>query len=107
MNETLKGALDRALLVALTWGLTWMATKGYISNNDVAQLAPALVLVVGTAIAYLVNRPGSLANAAANTGSVVISQPQVAKAADNPNVLSTTAGKVEVAEAIRDIKASA
>ena len=71
MNETLKGTIDRALLVGITWGLTWLATKGYIGDSDVAALAPALVLVIGTAIAYFVNTPKATVKAAAKIDAPV------------------------------------
>lgn len=107
MSETLKGILDRGILVGITWLLTQASAKGYLSQGQIADLAPALALVIGTAIAVMVNRPGSLAAAAGKTGSVVISPPSVAAAADTPNVLPTTASSSEIASAVKDAKADA
>lgn len=65
MNETLKGAIDRAILVGITWILTWASGNGFIGASDIVGLAPALALIVGTGIAFFVNTPQATINAAA------------------------------------------
>lgn len=50
------GALDRAGLALVTWFLTWAAMRGFISTSDVAQLAPALVVIGGFLLGWWRNR---------------------------------------------------
>lgn len=107
-SETIKGALDRAALIVVTWALTWATSRGYLSTSDAAQLTPALVVLVGFVIAYIVNRPSSLAAAASRSDrqTVVITKPEIAE--DGPDkVISNTCPPSVIASAIKDAKASA
>lgn len=76
MNETVKGTIDRAIVAIVTWVLTWASMKGYIGEGEVANLAPALALVLGTTIAYFVNTPKATINAAAKIDKPV---PEITK----------------------------
>ena len=63
-QDQLQGAGDRALLVLVTWFLTFATGRGWLTTSDVASLAPAVVTIVGFAWGYWVNRPKAILQSA-------------------------------------------
>lgn len=63
-KDQVQGAGDRALLVLVTWFLTFATNKGWLTTSDVASLAPALVTIVGFAWGWWVNRPKAILQSA-------------------------------------------
>lgn len=88
----ISGGLDRILLV----GLTWLASKGYITSADVANYAALIVGIAGALYAFYVNRNTNLAKQAASIpGTTVLTTPEIANNTVQPNVVSNTTNKVE------------
>ena len=56
----ISGILDRVALV----GLTWVASKGWITPSDVAGLATLIVGIAGAVYSFYINRNSSLASRA-------------------------------------------
>lgn len=89
MNNTqLTGALDRVILVLLTWA----ASKGWITSADVANFAPVILAALAAAWSWWFNRKAKLvAQAGALPGTTVVTTPELAAATPNsPNVVSST-----------------
>lgn len=86
------GALDRIVLI----GLTWAVSKGYITSADVAPLSAAIIAVAGAGYSLYVNRPTNLAKQAASIpGTTVVTTPEIAAATPNlENIVSQTDVKV-------------
>lgn len=108
MNETLKGTIDRAVVSIISSLLTWAVMRGWLPSDLVKELGPTLPILVsaavGTAIAYVVNRPKALAIAAEKAGAVVLTSPQIAE--DTPsheNILPLDATKKEIDEAVKNV----
>lgn len=73
----ISGGVDRVVLVALTWA----ASKGYITNADVANLATLIVAVLGAGYAFYVNRQTNLVKQAASIpGTTVVTTSAIASA---------------------------
>jgi len=95
-KDQVQGAGDRALLVLVTWFLTFATNKGWLTTSDVASLAPALVTIVGFAWGYWVNRPKAiLQSAAAVVGAdgkktVIVASPELAADTPENNIVSNT-----------------
>ena len=87
----ISGGVDRVILV----GLTWLASKGYITSADVANYATLILGIAGAAYAFWVNRNTNLANRASTIpGTVVVTTPAIASALPQSNVVSSDANKV-------------
>jgi len=95
-KDQLSGTGDRALLVILTWLLTYAAGKGWISQGDAASLAPALIVVAGVVWGWYVNRPKNIVMAAANIpGTTVVTTAALSAATpEQANIVSNTENKV-------------
>jgi hypothetical protein len=87
-QDQLQGAGDRALLVLVTWFLTFATSKGWLTTSDVAQLAPTVVTIIGFAWGYYVNSPRSILKSASalpevkkivSTDSAQVNDPSLAK----------------------------
>ncbi len=87
-SPQISGALDRLLFI----GLTWAATKGYISSADFVSYALLIIGGGGVIYSLIVNRQKNLAlRAAAVPGTTVITTPAIAEATpDAPNIISNT-----------------
>lgn len=94
MNWTqLSGVVDRVTLIALTW----LASKGYISSADVANLVTLVVAIIGAVYAFWVNRPKNLVNRASEVpGTTVVTTPAIAQSLPQANVVSSDDKKVVV-----------
>lgn len=82
------GALDRMLIVALTWAVS----KGYIPLDMIGDYS-MLIIAAGAVIwALITSRSTNLALQASNIpGTTVITTAAIAKATpDSPNILSNT-----------------
>ena len=88
----ISGILDRVVLV----GLTWVASKGWITPTDVAGLATLIVGIAGAVYSFYINRNSSLASRAAAIpgGTTVITTPAIAAATPEKNVVSNADLKV-------------
>lgn len=85
------GGVDRVILV----GLTWMASKGYITTADVTNYATLILGIAGAAYAFWVNRNTNLANRASTIpGTTIITTPAIADALPQSNVVSSSSNKV-------------
>lgn len=67
MNPTQTSSiLDRAATVIATWLLTWLASKGYITQGDTVAFLPILIALPAAFVGWWKNRPASIvANATA------------------------------------------
>lgn len=101
-KDQLSGVFDRVLAVALTWLLTWLATKGYITQGQVAELLPALVILLTAAWGWWVNRDKALIQSASNVpGTVVVTTPELAKATPSErNIISSKSSKETIAATV-------
>lgn len=87
----ISGVLDRAVLI----GLTWLASKGYITSADVANYATLILAIAGAAYAFWINRNTNLANRASSIpGTTVVTTPEIAAALPQSNVVSNEDKKV-------------
>lgn len=91
----LSGGLDRIVLV----GLTWLASKGYITSADVANYAALIVGIAGTIYAFYVNRNGNLLKQAASVKvdgqkTTVVAPDALAKSLPQSNIVSADDNKV-------------
>lgn len=87
------GGVDRLLLV----GLTWLASKGYITTEDVANYAALIVGIAGAVYAFYVNRNTNLVKQAASVPeTIVVTNAETANAAKRDNVLPGSSVKVGV-----------
>lgn len=85
------GGVDRIILV----GLTWLASKGYITSADVANYATLILGVAGAGYAFWVNRNTNLVNRASSVpNTTVVTTPDIAQALPQNNVVSTDDNKV-------------
>lgn len=85
------GVLDRVILV----GLTWLASKGYITNADVANLAAMILGIAGAVYAFWVNRNTNLVNRASSVpNTTVVTSSDIAAALPQSNVVSADDKKV-------------
>jgi LysM repeat protein len=87
----ISGVLDRVLLV----GLTWLASKGYITTADVANYAALILGIAGAGYAFWINRQTNLVNRASSVpGTTVVTTPAIAAALPQTNVVSNEDKKV-------------
>lgn len=89
----LTGIIDRVTLVGLTWGVS----KGFITNADIANIAPLVPVILAALIGWYQNRKVALAQQATTIapGTKVVTTPEIAAATpDNMNILSTTTQEV-------------
>jgi hypothetical protein len=100
-SDQVKGMLDRAIAVLATWLLTQAVNKGWITQSDVAQLLPALILLPSLAWGWWINRNKALLQSAANVvgddgkKTVIVASPELAQATPaNENIVSNTEAKV-------------
>jgi hypothetical protein len=85
------GGADRIILI----GLTWLAAKGYITNEDVANYATLILAIAGAGYSIWVNRNTNLVNRASSVpDTVVVTSPDIAKALPQSNVVSADDKKV-------------
>lgn len=94
-QEQIKGMAERFATVVATMLLAKAVEKGWISSSDSATLLPAVVLIPSLIYGWLVNRNKSLIQAtAAIPGTVVVTQPSIAAATPETNIVSTETTKV-------------
>jgi hypothetical protein len=87
----ISGVLDRSVLI----GLTWLASKGYITSADVANYATLIIAIAGAAYAFWINRQTNLVNRASSVpGTTVVTTPAIAAALPQNNVVSNEDKKV-------------
>lgn len=87
----ISGVLDRVILV----GLTWLASKGYITSSDVANYATLILGIAGAGYAFWVNRNSNLVNRASEVpGTTVVTTPAIAASLPQSNVVSNEDKKV-------------
>lgn len=87
----ISGVLDRVILV----GLTWLASKGYITSSDVANYATLILGIAGAVYAFWINRQTNLVNRASSVpGTTVVTTPAIAAALPQTNVVSNVDKKV-------------
>lgn len=95
MNDQVKGIIERAITVLATVGLNWLVRKGYLGESDAATLLPAIVLLPSLMYGWWINRPQALVQSVATIpGTVVVTQPALAKALPETNVVSNMDAKV-------------
>lgn len=76
----LTGIIDRVTLVALTWAVS----KGFITNADIANIAPLVPVILAALIGWYQNREVALAQQATTIpGTKVITSSDVAAATPN------------------------
>lgn len=104
--DQIKGMLDRALGILAVWLLTQGANRGWITQSDVAQLLPALVLLPSIAWGWWINRDKALLQSAATVpGTVVVTTPALAQETPNEaNIVSTAAPKAAISAAVDSAK---
>lgn len=96
--EQVRGAADRLILI----GLTYLASKGYITPGDIGVFAPAILAAAGAIFSVYVNRNSALVSSAANvpnpnspTGkTIVVTTPEIATSIPDKNVVSSADNKV-------------
>ena len=94
----ISGILDRVLIAALTF----LAAKGYISSNEVGNIAALVLTIAGAIWGFYVNTPKAILQAAAEIPAgpsgqktVVVTSPELAKATpDQNNIVSSSDMKV-------------
>lgn len=87
----ISGVLDRVVLI----GLTWLASKGFITSADVANYATLILAIAGAGYAFWINRQTNLVNQASNVpGTTVVTTPAIAAALPQNNVVSNEDKKV-------------
>lgn len=87
----ISGVLDRIVLV----GLTWLASKGYITSSDVANYATLILAIAGAGYAFWINRQTNLVNRASSVpGTTVVTTAAIAAALPQNNVVSNEDKKV-------------
>lgn len=69
-KDQASGAGDRALTVAVTWLITYMTTKGFITPSQAADFLPLVLGIVVAVYGWWVNRPKAVLQAAANIPEV-------------------------------------
>lgn len=87
------GVLDRLALI----GLTYVASKGWITPADAAGLSTMIVGIIGAIYAFYINRASNLTvrAAAASPENVIIASPELAKSTPyQPNIVSHDEVKV-------------
>ena len=85
------GGVDRIVLV----GLTWLASKGYITSADVANYATLILGIAGAAYAFWINRNTNLVNRASSVPqTTVVTSAEIAEALPQSNVVSADDKKV-------------
>lgn len=101
-RDMISGAVDRALGMLITWALTYVAAKGYIAQSSIAELTPALVVLIWAAYGAWVNRPKALVQAAANVpGTVVLTTRELSEATPNQeNIIPTGASPKKIASVV-------
>lgn len=66
MNQSqVSSTLDRAATVIATWFLTWLASKGYISQSDTVAFLPILIALPAAFVGWYKNRASSIVASAA------------------------------------------
>lgn len=108
MNETVKGALDRAMVSIVSSLLTWATMRGFLPSELAKELVLVLPILVGAGlgaiIAWIVNRPKALAIAAEKSGAVVLTTSEIADdTPDNKNILSLNASSAEINAAVKGV----
>lgn len=87
----ISGVLDRGILV----GLTWLASKGYITSADIANYATLILGIAGAIYAFWVNRNTNLVNRASSVpNTTVVTTSDIAAALPQENVVSGEDKKV-------------
>lgn len=87
----ISGGLDRVILI----GLTWAASKGYITTADVANYATLILGIAGAGYAFWINRNTNLVNRASSVpNTTVVTTPEIAAALPQSNVVSADDKKV-------------
>ena len=88
----ISGALDRVIIVVLTWAVS----KGYILPDDVPNYAALIMTIIGAAWAFWANRQINLAKRATRDipNSTLIAPKAIADAAPSANVVSSADAKV-------------
>jgi hypothetical protein len=85
------GVVDRVILI----GLTWLASKGYITTTDVANYATMILAVAGAGYAFWINRNSNLVNRASSVpNTTIVTSPDISAALPQSNVVSTDDKKV-------------
>jgi len=106
--EQFKGAGDRLAAVLVASGLSWAAAKGWLGDQDVAVLAPAIIAIISFGIGVYVNRRKSIAMSASNLGDVVLTTPEIAAdTPENKNIISNTSSNKKIAATVAGAKADA
>jgi len=95
-KDQLSGGLDRALTVLVTWLLTYLTTKGYITSSQAADFMPLILAIVTAIYGWYVNRPIAIAqSAAALPGTTVVTTADIAQATPNEkNIVSNKTNQV-------------
>ena len=90
------GVIERIATVAITWLLTWLTTKGWISTAQAAEFMPLLLAVITAVYGWWITRDKAiLQNAAAVPGTVVVTTPELSAATpDQNNIVSSSETKV-------------
>lgn len=87
--EQIKGIVERIVTV----GLTWLAAKGYIPNDQVANIVSIVVLVGAVVWGWKVNTTPSLVSATAalpEVNKVVVNSPKLAANTSQPGATVST-----------------
>lgn len=88
----ISGAVDRVIIVILTWAVS----KGYILADDVPNYAALAVAIIGAFWSFWANRQVNLAKRATRDipDSTLIAPQAIADAAPSANVVSSADAKV-------------
>jgi len=88
------GMFERVLYGVAMGVLTKLVAKGYIDQDLAAYVAAGFVTAVGAAWGWWINRPKALVqSAAAVPGTTVITQPALAAATTEVNIVSSDSTK--------------
>lgn len=98
--------LERLFTVFITWLLTWLTTKGYITSAQAAEYMPLLLGVFAAVYAWWVAKPSNILLAASNIpGTTVVTTPELAEATPSAaNIVSNTETNASINASVKENK---
>lgn len=105
-TNQVSGSFDRLATVVVTWLLTYLTTKGYLTASQAADFLPLILGVFVAVYGWYTNRDRNIAMAAAAIpGTTVITTPELAKATpDKTNIISNTSTPSSIAATVAETK---
>lgn len=94
-KDQTSGVLERLAYAMIMAVLAKLVAKGYLTDDMATYAATGIIAAAGSAWAWWINRPKALVqSAAALPGTIVVTQPALAQATPQVNIVSNADAKV-------------